>query len=149
MIEARINTVNVKILEDFFSGLSAIDQRKIFTSSFRKAAKPLVSRLKTSVPKRSGNLMRSIGSLMVSREIAIIVGARKTRPYKGYHGHLVEDGTAPRFRKSGGSTGAMPATHFFENTYNSTFPQMQKTMEDEWYHAIDRFIISTNKKFKK
>ena len=54
MIEARINTVNVKILEDFFSGLSAMDQRKIFTSSFRKAAKPLVSKLKTSVPKRSG-----------------------------------------------------------------------------------------------
>jgi len=149
MIETNIDTTNVLILEDFFNKLSHIDQKRIFTNGFRRAARPLTQKAKADAPKgKTGNLRRSIGSLMVKDDIAIIIGAKKFGRYKGHHGHLVEDGTAPRVRKSGGSTGTMPGNGFFENAYKSTYPKIRGDIQDEWYKEIDKYIIRVNKKFK-
>lgn len=148
MIEPKIDTTNVKVLEDFFTGLSSINQRKIFTAGFRRAAKPLTAMAKATVPVRSGNLRKSIGSLMTPREISIIIGARKYGASKGHHGHLVESGTTARFRKSGGATGTMPSTGFFEAAYESTKGQIFANIEQEWYKEIDKFIVRTNRKAK-
>jgi HK97 gp10 family phage protein len=148
-MEVKIDTGQVRILEDFFNSLSYTDQRKIFLAGFRRAAKPLIAAAKINVPKRTGTLMRSIGSIEVPQEIAIIVGAKKAGRYKGWHGHLVENGTKERVRrKNKGSTGKMPATHFFENSYNATKEQVFDTIEKEWHNEIYRQIIRINRRLK-
>ena len=142
-MKTEIDYTQIKVLEDFFSKLSHIDQRKIFLAGFRKAGKPLVKAAKANTPIKTGKLQKSIGTMAIPREIAILVGAKKP---KGSHGHLIESGTTERFRKSGGSTGKVKATNFFEQAYDSTSKEVFDTIEKEWYMAIDRFIISTNKK---
>jgi len=148
-MEVTVDTSQIQILEDFFNDLSNADQRKIFMAAYRKAAKPLVMAAKSTVPYRTRTLLRSIGTVEVPQEIAILVGAKKSGQYKGWHGHLVESGTVERFRKkSGGATGKMPVSHFFENAYNATEDQVFGTIEKSWYDEIDKFILKTNKRLK-
>jgi hypothetical protein len=152
-MEVKINTDSIKVLEDFFSGLSSIDQKKIFTAGFRKAAKPLIEMARANVPKRSGRLYRSIGSVEMPDDIAILIGAKKAGipSNKGWHGHLVENSTVERFRRSkhNAPTGRTIGTHFFENAFNAVEEKMYGSIEQEWYNEIDKFIIRTNKKAKK
>lgn len=146
-MNVELKTGQLAVLNDFFRGLSTIDQRKVFAEGFRKSAKPLVDVAKANVPVgRTGNLKRSIGTMMLSGGIGIMVGTLRQR--KGWHGHLVESGTNERVRKSGGATGRMPATHFFERAFETTKEQVYSTIEEEWYKAIDNVIIRTNKKLK-
>jgi len=144
-----MSDISVIQLEEFFNSLSEIDQRKIFIDAFRRSTKPLVARAKANVPKRTGNLLRSIGTLQVPKEIEILVGAMKGRGKKGWHGHLVENGTQERFRKSetgSGATGKMIGSHFFEKAYIGADKEIEDGVEQEWYLAIDRAIIRINKK---
>jgi len=147
-MELTIKTDKIKILEDFFENLGTMDQRKIFTAGFKKGARPLIAMAQQLVPVRTGKLRKSIGSLMLASQMAILVGARKFASHQGRHGHLVESGTEARFRKSGGATGTMPATHFFETAYDLTKDKMFDSVQQEWYDSIERFIISTNKRLK-
>ena len=144
----QVNTDQIKVLEDFFYELSNADQRKIFIAGFRKAAKPLVNAARNNAPFNTGNLRRSIGTIEMPQEIAILVGAKKGGSYKGWHGHLVENGTVMRFRKNGGSTGKVVGKHFFENAYNLVEGVMYDRIEDEWFNAIDQYIVKVNKKIK-
>jgi len=145
-----IDARNIKVLEDYFDEQSTRDQRGIFIASYRKAVKPLVSEAKANAPRDTGKLMRSIGTMDARNEIAILVGAM--RP-KGSHGHLNEDGTAMRYyvtkkNKVQKSTGKMTASHFFEAAYNSTEDEIFRTVSDEWYAEVERFIVRTNNKMK-
>lgn len=135
-----------KILEEFFNALALADQQKIFAAGFRRAAKPLTSKAKSNAPRRSGRLEKSIGPIYLKNEIAVVVGARRGGANKGYHGMLVERGTRERIRKNGASTGRMKGQFWFEKAYNSTSGIMDDEISQEWYHAIDRLIIRTNKK---
>ena len=147
-MNVEIKTDQVMILENFFKDLSTLDQKKIFNSAFRKAAKPLVNRAKMTAPRRSGRLQKSIGTMSISGSINIIVGAVKRRG--GWHGHLVEEGTEERFRKTkkGARTGSVTGTHFFENAYNASENEIINTIQDEWLNEIDRMIIRTNRRVK-
>jgi HK97 gp10 family phage protein len=150
-MEVSVDVSQVQVLEDFFNGLSNIDQRKIFLSSFRKAARPLIAVARAGAPQRTGKLRKSIGSVEVPNEIAILVGAKLSGTYKGWHAHFIENGTAERFRrkKGGAPTGKVTATHFFENAYNATEHEMFSNIEKEWHEEIGRAIIRINKKLKK
>lgn len=149
-MEVTIKTDQLQILEDFFNDLSAANQRKIFIEGFRKASIPLIAAAKSNAPHRRGILRKSIGTVAIPNEIAILVGAKKSGTYKGWHGHLVENGTVERFRKTkqGATTGKVIGTHFFEQAFNQTQEQVYSTIENEWYNAIDKFIVKTNKKLK-
>jgi hypothetical protein len=78
------------------------------------------------------------------QNIAILVGSKLN---KGWAGHLIENGTVERFRrtKKGAPTGRLVGTHFFENAFNMVEEQMYGSIEQEWYQAIDNFIMRTNK----
>ena len=144
-MNATLDTGHIVILERFFRDLSAVNQRKIFTAGFRKAARPLVKTAKANAPVgRTGNLRRSIGTMMMRGGIGLLVGAIRAR--KGWHGHLAESGTTERIRKSGASTGRVQGTKFFERSFDQTSKQVYSEIEKEWYQAIDKFIIRTNKK---
>ena len=145
-MEVKVDSSQIVMLEGFFNELSAIDQRKIFLAGFRKASKPLIAAAKAGSPYDTGTLRKSIGSIALPQEIAILVGARKSGANKGWHGHLVENGTKDRFRKSGARTGKVMGTHFFELAYNATQDEVYSAIEQEWYNEIDRFIIKVNNK---
>lgn len=148
-MEVNVNTNQLDILEDFFHSLGTMDQRKIFLAGFRRASRPIIATARAGAPRRTGTLMKSIGTVEVPNEIAILVGAKKSGTYKGWHGHLVENGTRERFRRSGAPTGKVTATHFFERAYSGVEQQVFENIEEEWYREIDRFIIRTNKKISK
>lgn len=149
MAEA-INTNDVKHLQDFFNDLSIMDQKKIFLEAFRKSAKPLVQRTKANVPQGSTKkLFRSIGTMAVPNEIAILVGAKKGMGQGGWKAHFVENGTTERIRSNGGATGRVTGTHFFENSYGNTDNEIEQNTEHEFYVAIDNMIVRVNKKLNK
>ena len=160
-MEVKVNTDNIKVLQDFFDGLSTIDQRKIFISGVRKAVKPLVRQAKADAPYKTGRLMRSIGTIEIPDRIAIIVGAKVAGGKRsGWYGQILEVGsykTGERFRrrikgekiKSGkGLTGVLKGTHFIVNASNQTEKEVYGNIEQEWYNEIDRYIIRTNKRLK-
>jgi hypothetical protein len=151
-MEVKLEISDLKILEDFFSGLSSIDQKKIFMSGYRRAAKPLIRSLKNIVPYRSGRLYRSIGTEERENDIAILVGAKLSGipKNKGWHAHFTENGTKDRIRKkSGGKTGQTPAIHWFENTYDKKEDEVYDNIASAWYEEIDKFISKINKRSKK
>jgi len=147
-MELTIDKTNqIKVLEDFFHSLSTADKRKIFTAGYKKAAKPLISAARALVPTgKTLKTQKSIGSAMIPQENAILVGARYRNG--GWKAHFLEHGTVERFRKNGGSTGSIKATHYMEKAYNETEDQVFGAIEKEWYKAIDRFITATNKRLK-
>ncbi|HLO59826.1 MAG TPA: HK97 gp10 family phage protein [Bacteroidales bacterium] len=149
-MEVSIETGQLKVLEDFFQELSNADQRKIFIAAYRKASKPIIAAAQAGAPEKSGRLKKSIGSIEIPKDIAILVGAKKSGKYKGWHGHLVENGTKMRYRRSkkSASTGRVLGTHFFEEAFNRTEGQAYDAIEQEWYQAIDKMIIRTNKKLQ-
>lgn len=150
-MEVNIDATSVQHLEEFFQELSDKDQRKIFLTAYRKSVKPLLADAKAAAPVgKTGNLRNSIGTSELPNEIAILAGTLKRR--KGWHGHLVENGTVERFRrtKSGKqvSTGKMVGTHFFEKAYNANEEAIVNSVNQEYYKAIDNAIVKYNKASK-
>lgn len=150
-MEITIDASKIAQLEEFFNELSTLDQRKIFMTAFRRAAKPLVQRAKATAPVGdTGTLRKSIGTIEVPNEIALIVGAKNTGANKGWYGHFLEDGVSQeRFRKTKkgkASTGKLVGTHFFENAYEGTEEEVMEAVEGEYYAAIDNAIVKFNKK---
>lgn len=149
-MEVKVNTSQIRILQDFFDDLSAQDQKKIFTHAYRRASRPLVTMAKALVPLRRGVLQRSIGTIEVPDEIAILVGAKLSGTSKGWHGRFTENGTKERFRKKkrNAPTGKIIGSHWFENAYNATEDQVYDSIADEWYKAIDMCITRVNRRLK-
>jgi len=144
-MRTTIDARNVDILKEFFNDLSVTNQKKVLLAGFRKAARPLVKTAKMLVPQDTGRLMKSIGTMAIPREAAILVGAKKP---KGFHGHFTESGTVQRKRKSGGRTGKVRGTKWFETAFELTHKEMYSTIDEEFYQSMNRLIIRTNKKFK-
>ncbi len=157
MESVNINTRYLDVLEGFFYDLSVINQRAVLTKAYRRASKPLAERAKQLAPQgeprkikgryyAGGNLEKSIGIMLVPREIAVLVGARKGGGSKGWHGHLVESGTKERFRKNGGATGRVIGRKFFESAFEQTSEQVYGGIESEWYDELDKYITRVNRK---
>lgn len=86
-----------------------------------------VERGRELVPRDDGDLAKSLGVINgrgAGRGVSVYGGPRRSSAYKGYHGHLVEFGTAPRFDKDGNSTGTMPAQPFWRPAWDQTKDQV-------------------------
>jgi hypothetical protein len=145
---------DVAHLQGFFDELSVVDQRKIFMDAFKRATTGLVEEVKGSVPQgKTKNLLRSVGQLPIPQDVALLVGTRKGGGYKGWHGHLLENGTEERFRKTktGKSvpTGRIIGIHFFEEAYTGKEESIADEVQKQFYIAIDNAIVRINKKLNK
>lgn len=175
-MEVAVDTSQIRILQDFFNDLAHIDQKKIFMTAYRRAARPLVAAAKVTAPGEG--LKKSIGTIEMPERVSILVGSKTNTIHmitergrqlisKVWYGHLFEWGTKERFRKptrkikrgfykgqyrgiskGTGATGKITATHFFENAYNTTESKVFDSIEGEWYQAIDKMIIRTNKRLR-
>lgn len=145
-MNVTIDTTNFDHLKDFYQNLSLSDQRKVFVGAFRRAANPIVSGYKGVVPVYSGRLKKSIGTMDLRGEVAILIGALRQK--KGWHGHLIENGTRERFRRTmnNAPTGAVLGTKYFEKIYNANEESVFNEIEKAWLLQIDRMIMKINKK---
>lgn len=135
-------------LEKTFSNFAYKDKRNIIISAFRKATKPTVDQAKANAPVgATGNLRKSIGFVPIRGQAGAYVGARIKGGFRGYHGHLVEEGTVERFRKSkdNASTGKMRYSGFWRRAMISTEQQVMNTVADEWYKSIEKFIVKNDR----
>lgn len=144
-----------KELKRLFEILPAKVNKKILLSAFRKGARPLIKQARVNAPKDEGDLKRSIGTVTAKpknrNKAAVRIGPRrgKAKTANGFHGHLVEFGTAPRKTESGRFTGAMPANPFMAPAWESEKGDVQKTINDSIGEVVEKVIKSTLKrKFK-
>ena len=118
-------------LEASFRSMSRADRYAMVMRAYEVATKPLIDESKGNLVQnlkrrsRTMNLYQSLGFVKQpkggnSNYVTAKVGARKYRPYKGFHGHLIDAGTATRSTRKGYNRGRMPATHFFTSAVEST-----------------------------
>jgi hypothetical protein len=142
-----LDTSRLDVLDNFFEELSDLDKKKIFSSAYRKASLPLVQAAKALVPRRTGRLAGSIGTIFMYEDSAALIGTKLGRG--GSLGHIFEHGTKERFRRSKtgtGGTGKIIGLHFMEKAFEATDDKVYSMIETEWYDAIERLIKRTNKK---
>lgn len=100
--------ITVKELNIRLENFKDVTKHKIMGSMLYEATKPMEDEQKSIAgqqrgqknipnPKRTGNLVKSIGRVRVSMAKANAIGAVRIGPrrggqYKGYHGHLIEFG---------------------------------------------------------
>jgi hypothetical protein len=155
-IGVRVISPEAEALERSFKYLESVDKKKIIIAALKKATKPTVSAAITNTPvgpvrknRVPGNLKKSIGLTTYREEVAVVVGARKTRGFKGHHGIIVEEGTVDRFyitkkNQVKHRTGKMKPTgrysHFLQRAVAATEKQVYDTVALEWYTAIDKYL---------
>jgi HK97 gp10 family phage protein len=149
-----VSTYGFDGLEETFKNFQYKDKRNIFMNAFRKATKPTIEAARSNAPSgKTGNLKKSMGMVPMQDNIGVWVGSRVIGGYRGFHAHLVENGTVKRFyvTKNGKrhETGKMnPNAHyagFFRKAVQSTEKQVIDTIQKEWYDAIARFIVRNGK----
>lgn len=138
----HVEITGVKELDNYFSELRNQDKKKLIIDSWKQASPNVVQAAQSTLasvlkpPDNTGNLMESIGFIPGQYKTNSVflysrIGARRFRPFKGFHGHLVDAGTVERktkkwglFNRHGGANrGKMPATHFFTRAIDSSSPQ--------------------------
>ena len=128
--------------------------RKHLKAAIRRSIKPFTPALKAATPRSTGNLRRSVTTVVkfgtkVSRgsgeafrgtAIGIVGFSRKGKKknQKGDHSVLVESGTKPRVRKSGGSTGKGPPRHMLRDTLASKKSGILSNLELEMGVSLER-----------
>ena len=94
----EISVSGVQRLDSVLRGLNKEMQSSIARNAHIKASKNLIDAARLRINFRTGNLNRSIGyekSKETQSDInagAIIVGPRRSKTFRGRHGHLVEFG---------------------------------------------------------
>jgi len=129
--------------------------RKYLKKAVRESIKPMVSPLKSATPRgKTGNLRRSVTTVVrfgskVTRgptesfkgtAIGIVGFSRKgaKKNQKGDHSVLVEQGSKPRRRKSGASTGTMPPRHMLRETLASKKSSVLSRLESEMAVRLEK-----------
>ena len=154
----KLEAQGIKELDQLFTTLRSSQQRAVMLSNFRKAAKPLIKQTRSnykskhSATSKSGTY-KSIGSSARRQNINLRVGARVAGRFKGYHAHILDQGTKERFRttKSGKrvSTGRIVGSKFFTNAVNTSQPQIERSIKDEFYNTLTAYIQRYNKRKSK
>lgn len=93
-------SIDISGIEQVASAMKALsgfpEQRQLIQAAGRKAARVYVRAAKASVARVSGELRRSIGTKSARKGNSVIAGPRRGGKWKGYHGHLYEDGFRSR-----------------------------------------------------
>jgi hypothetical protein len=136
--------------------------RKYLKAAVRRSIKPMVSPLKAATPRgKTGNLRRSATTVVrfgkkVTRgptesfkgtAIGIVGFSRKgaKKNQKGDHSVLVEQGSKPRRRKSGASTGTMPPRHMLRETLASKKSSVLSQLESEMAVSLERAVAESKR----
>ena len=149
----HLSLTGVREIDAYLKGLPLVFQDKIMVQAHKEAAEPLVRAAQAFVKVKTRNLERSIGavglgsfSMKRTDQIGVVtVGPRRKGGFKGFHGHLVEFGTKPRYTKTGKYTGVMPKLPFMEPAFKAT----AKIVEGRIADSLGRKITAFTKKILK
>jgi hypothetical protein len=172
-MQIKIDTTNLIVVQNWFKTLPEKEQKNIWMSAFRKAAKPMVQTAQAFIPYKSkesafGGSTRqpsyglhfSMGVIPYPSHTALWIGSKvsthTTRGDKLWHvfyGRLVEWGHRKRGKRIAGrnvpGSGMVQGTHFFENAVNATYGEVLDSVNNEWVAAIDRWGERVKRKLKK
>lgn len=138
-----------KHLIDAYRQLPPFIAKKHLRSSMRRAIKPFIPALKNATPRRTGNLRRSVKSVVrfyKSAEhgsVAGVVGFGRggTNPKKmGNHSSIVESGTAARRKVNGANCGRMPAREMLQKTLASHSKSILANVVAELEVGLERAV---------
>lgn len=89
---------------------------------FQNAAKDVVNDAKLKINSLTGNLANSIGYKIYKNEKGVIVGARVTEGFKGFHAGIIEKGTTDRIyiNENGNPhfTGAIKPSYYLSKAFD-------------------------------
>ncbi len=146
-----------KQLSDLFDKLRDSQKRSIVISAFRKASKPMLTRIKANLiartkAKSSGNLAKSLGYRPVRGQSILHLGARRYGNFKGFHSHIIESGTGQRYyttqRGAIHATGKVHGRYWFRTGVESTQKQVMERFMDAAVDSFAKLIQRANAKRK-
>jgi hypothetical protein len=126
----HVSVTGVQAIDKALSGMQKEMTHTILGQAHAAAAKPLIEKEKLLAPEGpTGGLIDSIGATKTPIKKATVigevqVGPRRSRKYKGHHGHLVEFGTAKRATKKGANRGIMPKKPFAMPAFIATHTEV-------------------------
>lgn len=139
--------------EYLISHLENFERKSVLRRGLTEAAKlfanrgrmNLASRIGRNIkhPSRStGELLRSIttayrASRRKGRTGMAVAGFRYERGKAGYHAHLVDLGTGPRYTESGAYRGVMPANYFWWDAREDEERNAQEVMYEAIRSAVE------------
>jgi hypothetical protein len=171
-MDVRIDTSQIKILQDFFNDLSKMNQQKIFMASYRRASKPLLDAMRSNLSQtfKTGDLYRSLKAVNMPENVSVIVGSdtstphlirsgKKTKMSKVWYGWLIEKGSyktgerhwrrATKGKSKGTrSTGRLSASNFVKDAWDSTADEVLGSIQDAWFTEVNNLITRTNNRMK-
>ncbi|MPQ46900.1 hypothetical protein GCQ56_07715 [Marinifilum sp. N1E240] len=132
----------VKILDEIYNEFTTSEQKGIDLKVFKKVAKPLIKEIRNNLKpnKKTGNLAKSIGTKNIKGKKGLRIGARVFGNWRGYHGHLLENGTGNR-----GKYGTMKGTNYFSGAITTTANVSEDIMVKEYAEIITSIIQKAKK----
>ena len=127
----------------------------VMRNALKKAGEPTRAAGEANAPVEAGGLKESIqlsaqlnrnqrrGRPRIKEGAEIFIGS--TSPL----GHLVEFGTAERYRKSGGSTGVMPAKAFMTQAWDATKDGALEILRKELWAELAKAVKRLRKRAEK
>lgn len=128
----KVSITGAKEIDSLLRALPKEMTHQVLGAAHFAAAKPLVEREKLLAPEGpTGNLVDSIGAVKIPLKRAnvvgeVVVGPRRRRPYRGFHGHMVEFGTRQRRNKRGANRGRMPSHPFARPAFRQESGNVEK-----------------------
>ena len=100
MSDFDIKFTGAKNLDKLLDALPAQMSKRVVRGSLLKSAQPILRAAKRNVPVRTGDLKKSLAAVKGGKreerrgEVKVLIGARRSKRFRGFHAHLVEFGTA-------------------------------------------------------
>jgi HK97 gp10 family phage protein len=113
--------------------------QKATTEGANIVKKNVQSNIASRVGKKSGNLARGVKVKAMPRSpsfplVSICAMDGKISP----HAYIVEYGTVPRYRKSGGFTGQMPPAGYFRAAEEQSRGEVQSLLNERAAAAVEK-----------
>jgi HK97 gp10 family phage protein len=119
--------------------------RKHLKAAMRRAIKPFHPALRANTPKDTGNLRRSIQTILRFKDranwgghVVGVVGFGRKGKRKGYHSHLLELGTAERKTRNGARRGSGPSREMVRRTLNENRQGIASNLAKELAVSLER-----------
>lgn len=138
-------------LEAFFRSMRRAEKYQLVMEAYQEATKPLIDASKGQLIRkikrrsRTMNLYNSLGFVPGKKNgnsdfVTARVGARKFRPHKGYHGHLIDAGTEQRQTRKGFNRGRVKATNFFTDSVRATEITVNSDLRKKMISKLEQLI---------
>lgn len=142
-----------KKLEAFFRSMRRSEKYQLVMEAYEEATQPLTEESKGQLIRKlkrrskTFNLHTSLGFVPGKKNgnsnfIEAKVGARRFGKFKGYHGHLIDAGTATRQTRKGFNRGRMTPTNFFTDSVKNTEFKVTAELREQMKANLQKLIES-------